>query len=120
VASPDTLYLFTADHGHVRGDAAKTIYINEVIPELADCLPVSPTTAHRLGLVDAIGPDDPVGFDRWASQVATEVAAAPPKVPPPIDTRPYRQRELADMWRDIHEDRHGFEAKRRHFLGVAP
>ena len=87
---------------------------------LTDCLPVSPTTAHRLGLVDAIGPDDPVGFDRWASQVATEVAAAPPKVPPPIDTRPYRQRELADMWRDIHEDRHGFEAKRRHFLGVVP
>jgi Type I phosphodiesterase / nucleotide pyrophosphatase len=43
VASPDTLYLFTADHGHVRGDAAKTIYINDTIPELADCLPRSPT-----------------------------------------------------------------------------
>jgi putative two-component system protein, hydrogenase maturation factor HypX/HoxX len=26
---------------------------------LADCLLVSPTAAHRLGLVDAIGPDDP-------------------------------------------------------------
>ena len=87
---------------------------------LTDCLPVSPTTAHRLGLVDAIGPDDPDGFDRWASQVASEVAAAPPKVPPPIDTRPYRERELADMWHDIYEDRHGFEAKRRRFLGVAP
>ncbi len=43
VQSPDTLYLFTADHGHVLGDADKTIYINEQIPQLADCLPVSPT-----------------------------------------------------------------------------
>ncbi len=43
VDSADTLYLFTADHGHVRADARETIYINERIPELADCLPVSPT-----------------------------------------------------------------------------
>jgi type I phosphodiesterase/nucleotide pyrophosphatase len=43
VASPDTLYLFTADHGHVYADARATFYINERIPALADCLPVSPT-----------------------------------------------------------------------------
>jgi Type I phosphodiesterase / nucleotide pyrophosphatase len=43
VASPDTLYLFTADHGHVYADARATIYLNERIPALADCLPVSPT-----------------------------------------------------------------------------
>lgn len=43
VASPDTLYLFTADHGHVLGVADDTIYINERVPELADCLPLSPT-----------------------------------------------------------------------------
>ena len=43
VDSPDTLYLFTADHGHVYADRDETIYINERIPELADCLPVSPT-----------------------------------------------------------------------------
>jgi putative two-component system protein, hydrogenase maturation factor HypX/HoxX len=86
---------------------------------LTDRLPVSPAAAHRLGLVDAVGPDDPVEFDRWVSQVATEVAAAPPKAPRPIDTRPYRQRELADMWHDIFRDRHGFEARRRRFLGVA-
>ena len=43
VTSPDTVYLFTADHGHVRGDAAKTIYLNERMPELEDCLHVSPT-----------------------------------------------------------------------------
>jgi putative two-component system hydrogenase maturation factor HypX/HoxX len=86
---------------------------------LAERLPVSPTVAHRLGLVDAIGPDDPVTFDRWARQVADQVAADPPKPPPPVDTTTYRQRELADMRHDIYEDRHGFEARRRRFLGVA-
>jgi len=43
VASPDTLYLFTADHGHVRADARQTLYLNERFPEIADCLPTSPT-----------------------------------------------------------------------------
>lgn len=43
IASPDTLYLFTADHGHVLGDANKTFYLNEQIPQLADCLSMSPT-----------------------------------------------------------------------------
>jgi type I phosphodiesterase/nucleotide pyrophosphatase len=43
VESPDTLYLFTADHGHVYADARQTIYLNERIPALADCLPMSPT-----------------------------------------------------------------------------
>jgi putative two-component system protein, hydrogenase maturation factor HypX/HoxX len=87
---------------------------------LTDRLPVSPMAAQRLGLVDGVGPDDPVAFDRWARQVATQVADRPPKVPPPpVDPTPYRQRELADMWHDIFEDRHGFEANRRRFLGLA-
>lgn len=43
VDSADTLYLFTADHGHVFGEIRDTIYLNERIPELADCLPISPT-----------------------------------------------------------------------------
>jgi type I phosphodiesterase/nucleotide pyrophosphatase len=43
VAAPDTLYLFTADHGHVRADARDTLYLNEALPALADCLPLSPT-----------------------------------------------------------------------------
>jgi hypothetical protein len=43
VESPDTLYLFIADHGHVYADMRETFYINERIPELAGCLPLSPT-----------------------------------------------------------------------------
>lgn len=39
----DTLFLFTADHGHARGDAAATIYVNERLPWLRDALAVSPT-----------------------------------------------------------------------------
>jgi hypothetical protein len=43
VDSADTLYLFTADHGQVHGDARATIYINERIPGFAGFLPASPT-----------------------------------------------------------------------------
>jgi hypothetical protein len=43
IDSPDTLYLFTADHGHVRADADTTLNLNEMLPELVDCLAVSPT-----------------------------------------------------------------------------
>jgi predicted AlkP superfamily pyrophosphatase or phosphodiesterase len=42
IDSPDTLFLFTADHGHVYADARRTIYLNEWLPELAECLAVSP------------------------------------------------------------------------------
>jgi len=41
--SPDTLYLFTADHDQVAARADETIYINERWPELADIPPASPT-----------------------------------------------------------------------------
>jgi putative two-component system hydrogenase maturation factor HypX/HoxX len=86
---------------------------------LAECLPISPATAQQLGLVDAIGPDDDAEFDRWARQVAAQLAAAPPKAPPQVDTTPYRQKELADMWLDIFQDRYGFAVRRRRFLGMA-
>ena len=42
IESPDTLFLFTADHGHVGARADDTIYINERFPELADCLARNP------------------------------------------------------------------------------
>jgi len=41
--SDGTLYLFTADHGQVHVDARETLYINERMPELAPCLPISTT-----------------------------------------------------------------------------
>jgi hypothetical protein len=41
--SPNTLYLFTADHGQVHAPLEDTFYINERIPALADCLSTSPT-----------------------------------------------------------------------------
>ena len=83
---------------------------------LTDRLPISPMAAQRLGLVDGIGPDNPVAFDRWAREVAAQVADRPPQALPPVDTTLYRERELADMWHDIFQDRHGFEARRRRFL----
>jgi Type I phosphodiesterase / nucleotide pyrophosphatase len=43
VDSPDTLYLFFADHGQIFSDVKQTIYINKRFPEIADCLSVSPT-----------------------------------------------------------------------------
>ena len=39
----DTLFLFTADHGQVRGVAGDTVNINERWPQIVDCLSVSPT-----------------------------------------------------------------------------
>lgn len=41
--SPNTLYLFTADHDQISAKTEDTIYINERWPELADILPSSPT-----------------------------------------------------------------------------
>jgi putative two-component system protein, hydrogenase maturation factor HypX/HoxX len=86
---------------------------------LGDCLPISPAAAHHLGLVDAIGPDDPAAFACWADEVAAQIAAEQHPAAAPVDTAPYRRRELAEMHLDIFTDRYGFAAKRRRFLGVA-
>jgi hypothetical protein len=47
VDSPDTLFLFTADNDQVYAPREETIYINEQLPQLADCLPVS-STGHAI------------------------------------------------------------------------
>jgi len=43
VASADTLYLFTADHGHMHVPAEDTFYLNEQLRELEGSLAISPT-----------------------------------------------------------------------------
>jgi putative two-component system hydrogenase maturation factor HypX/HoxX len=86
---------------------------------LTECLPTTPVAARDLGLVDDIGPDDPAAFAAWAHERAQEVAAARPEPRPAIDSAPYRGAELNDMACDIFDDRFGFEAHRRAFLGVA-
>jgi hypothetical protein len=47
-----------------------------------------------------------------------EAAADPPRPLRLVDAAPYRRRELEDVRRDIFEDRHGFQAERRRFLGL--
>lgn len=43
IASPDTLYLFIADHGHVYVDREETIYLNQRLPQVSAALAASPT-----------------------------------------------------------------------------
>jgi len=91
-------------------------------------LPVSVAEAAMIGLVDAVGPRDPEQFATWlgerAAALATPegsadvVAAARVRAP----RRPlsyHRTIELAEMARDLFDDRRGFAAKRRDFLRKA-
>jgi putative two-component system hydrogenase maturation factor HypX/HoxX len=70
-------------------------------------------------VVDEIGPDDPGEFHRWALRRAMELANTPLVDTPVVDTRVHRENELDDMRRDIFEDRYGFDARRKDFLGLA-
>ncbi|MFV2143612.1 enoyl-CoA hydratase-related protein [Isoptericola sp. G70] len=99
-------------------------------PEVADMLltgrlPVSAVRAAELGLIDAVGPRNTGEFDAWlAKRVAelagsAELAAATEAAGRRAPDRPlsyHRTIELAEMARDIFDDRHGFAARRRDFL----
>ncbi|MCA5892184.1 formyl transferase [Isoptericola sp. NEAU-Y5] len=91
-------------------------------------LPVSAAGALELGLVDAVGPRDAAAFDAWLAERANHLAspagyaeaaaAASTRVP----ERPlsyHRTIELAEMARDLFDDRRGFAAQRRDFLRKA-
>jgi putative two-component system hydrogenase maturation factor HypX/HoxX len=94
---------------------------------LADRLPVDAAQAHRLGLVDAVGPRVPTAFYGWLTQLADEYtdevrwktvteakARRVAKADRPLSY--FETVELAEMARDIFDDRNGFAAARTAFV----
>lgn len=89
-------------------------------------LPVSADDAARSGLITAVGPRDWWSFCSWLEAVAVgynqpvnhgRVHAAKQRRRDAARPMSYYQTiELAEMARDLFDDRHGFEGKRRAFL----
>jgi putative two-component system hydrogenase maturation factor HypX/HoxX len=93
------------------------------------CLPLGPSTALRLGLADEVLPGSPAEFEaavvaeaeRLARRpdyahllAAKQTALAADELRRPLDA--YRIQELAEMSRDIFDDRNSFAAARRAFV----
>jgi putative two-component system hydrogenase maturation factor HypX/HoxX len=98
-----------------------------------ECLPVGAREAARIGLADAVLPGSSEGFAGTVLEQASALAdqadypqllqakrerRAEDEARRPLDT--YRVRELAQMSRDLFDDRHGFAAARRAFLTKRP
>jgi putative two-component system hydrogenase maturation factor HypX/HoxX len=94
---------------------------------LAERLPVSAEQGAALGLVDEVGPRHPDAFAQWLSDLAERLAdpreARARRVAKarglaalrvPLDV--YETRELAEMSRDMFDDRSGFAAARHGFV----
>ncbi len=94
-----------------------------------ECLPIGAAEAAAIGLADAVLPGGPDEFDaavlERAFRLATDAdlgqrlaakaaARAADEQHRPLET--YRVRELAEMSRDIFDDRHGFAAARHAFV----
>ncbi|MHA6624716.1 hydrogenase maturation protein [Pseudonocardia sichuanensis] len=94
-----------------------------------ECLPIGAAEAAGTGLADAVLPGDPGEFDAavleraarlatsdgLAQQLAAKAAVrAADERRRPLET--YRVRELAEMSRDIFDDRYGFAAARHAFV----
>lgn len=86
-------------------------------------LPISTNRAARVGLVDLVGPADPIEFGGWLEQLAhryTELATwrsvIDSRAPADRPLDYYESQELAEMARDIFDDRAGFAAARRSFV----
>jgi len=94
---------------------------------LGDKLPISAAEAAHMGLIGAVGPRDWDEFQRWLRAVAigynepvTRGRMFAAKARRSAESKPlsyYQTIELAEMARDFFDDRHGFDAKRRAFLG---
>ncbi|VVJ21792.1 hoxX-like protein [Amycolatopsis camponoti] len=97
------------------------------------CDPVTAAEAARIGLVDELAASDRAEFLATALDYATELVAGgraralldhkratrtADEQRRPLET--YRVRELAEMSRDIFDDRHGFAHARRTFLTGRP
>jgi putative two-component system hydrogenase maturation factor HypX/HoxX len=98
-----------------------------------ECLPLGAAEAVRIGLADTTlrgSPEDvdgavleyaarlAAGDDHGARLNRKQVRRAADERRRPLDS--YRVRELAEMSRDIHDDRHGFAAARHTFVTKQP
>jgi putative two-component system protein, hydrogenase maturation factor HypX/HoxX len=89
---------------------------------LAAKLPVSTDRAADIGLIDMVGPADPVEFDEWLQRLAhryTDPAAwrvTDFRGPATRPVRWYEYHELAEMAHDLYADRSGFSAARAAFV----
>lgn len=90
---------------------------------LTERLPIGAATAARLGVVDVTGPGDPAEFDAWLSDLAQQyvepatwrdVRATRKPAARPVDY--HETLELAEMARDIFDDRSGFHELRESFV----
>ena len=92
-------------------------------------LPISATEAARIDMVNDLGPRDAAEFDGWLRALAKSYAE-PEAYVPALAAREsrracampmsyYQSIELAEMARDIFDDRHGFAAKRKAFVSKA-
>ncbi|MFE7228267.1 enoyl-CoA hydratase-related protein [Nocardioides sp. NPDC057577] len=92
-------------------------------------LPISAAEAARIGMVSDLGPRDAAEFDGWLRDLAQGIAE-PEAYVPALAAREarragampmsyYQSIELAEMARDIFDDRFGFAAKRKAFVTKA-
>ena len=98
---------------------------------LADRLPLSVAGAHAVGIVDEIGPRHPDAYAAWLAELAEgytdprrtkalRTAKARRLAGERIPLDVYEQRELAEMSRDLFDDRSGFAAARQAFVHKHP
>ncbi|MEU0315868.1 enoyl-CoA hydratase-related protein [Nocardioides sp. NPDC006273] len=103
---------------------------NELADQLLGAkLPISATEAARIGMVSDLGPRDAAEFDGWLRGFAqrsvepeayeSALAARDARRAEALPMSYYQSIELAEMARDIFDDRYGFAAKRKAFVSKA-
>lgn len=89
---------------------------------LTERLPVTAGQAAGLGMIDEVGPGDVAAFDHWLTERAqawagrSRVAMADCADRPSRPLSYYEATELAEMARDMFDDRDGFAARRHDFV----